>query len=259
MAKLVNPLKSLWLAALAALALAAPVAADQITVFAASSLKTALDQIAEGWQAQTGTQVVLAYDGSARLAGQILQGAPADIFLSAAPEWMAAAAPALQAGTVRGIAGNDLVLIAHGARPPQDISPKTDMAALLAGGRLAVGQAGSVPVGTYARQALQALGLWQGLAGKLAETDSARAVLDLVARGEAPAGVVFGSDLVAGQAAGMEISLIGRFPAGSHDPVRYEGALVAGSGPRAAAFLDHLGTPPAVAALARAGFKAAPP
>lgn len=245
---------------LAALIAAGPLAAraDGITVFAASSLKAALDQIAVAWTDETGVAVALNYDGSGRLAGQILQGAPADVFISAAPEWMDAAMPAMEAASRRNILGGDLVLIAHGQRRQQGIGAQTDLAGLLAGGRLAIGQVDAVPVGQYGRQALQALALWDQVAGRLAETDSAGAALDLVARGEAPLGVVFGSDLIAGLAAGLDISLVGRFAVESHAPIRYPAALVAGVGPEAAAFLEHLSSPKARAVFQRLGFAEVP-
>lgn len=251
-------MKALLLAALIA---AGPIVAraDEVTVFAASSLKPALDEIALAWTGQTGMAVALNYDGSGRLAGQILQGAPADVFISAAPEWMDAAMPAMAAESRRDLLGGDLVLIAHGQRPQQGIGPQTDLAGMLGGGRLAIGQVDAVPAGQYGRQALQALGLWDQVAGRLAETDSAGAALDLVARGEAPLGVVFGSDLVAGLAAGLELSLIGRFAAESHAPIRYPAALVAGAGPNAAAFLEHLSGPQAQAVFLRLGFAEVPP
>lgn len=246
---------------LAALISAGPLAAraEGVTVFAASSLKTALDEIAWAWTGQTGVDVALNYDGSGRLAGQILQGAPADVFISAAPEWMDAAMTALDASSRRDLLGNDLVLIAHGQRPQQGIGPQTDLAGMLGGGRLAVGQVDAVPAGQYGRQALQALGLWDQVSGRLAETDSAGAALELVARGEAPLGVVFGSDLVAGLAAGLDISLVGRFSKGSHAPIRYPSALVARAGPDAAAFLEYLSGPAARAVFLRLGFAEVPP
>lgn len=251
-------LKALFLAALFA---ASPPAAraEGITVFAASSLKTALDEIAADWTARSGIEVALNYDGSARLAGQILQGAPADLYVSAAPEWMDAAAPAIDTVSRRDLLGGDLVLIGFGQQAEQGIGPQTDLANLLGEGRLAIGQTGSVPVGQYAAQALQSLGIWDQVRGRLAETDSAGAVLELVARGEAPFGIVFGSDLIAGLLAGHDISLIGRFPAASHAPIRYPAALVAGASPQAAAFLAHLSGPEARAVFARFGFAEAPP
>ncbi|MGQ0611592.1 MAG: molybdate ABC transporter substrate-binding protein [Paracoccaceae bacterium] len=251
-------MRTLFLAALIA---AGPFAAcaDGITVFAASSLKGALDRIAADWTDDTGVAVALNYDGSGRLAGQILQGAPADLFISAAPEWMDAAMPAMAAESRRNILAGGLVLIAHGQVPQQAIGPQTDLAGLLGGGRLAIGQVDAVPAGQYARQALQDLGLWDQVSGRLAQTDSAGAALDLVARGEAPLGVVFGSDLVAGLAAGLDISLVGRFAEASHAPIRYPAALVAGAAPEAAAFLEHLSGPKARAVFLRLGFAEVPP
>ncbi len=236
---------------------AAMARADEITVFAASSLKTAFDQIAQAWQAQSGVGVVLVYDGSAKLANQILQGAPADVFASASVEWMDAAdaGGALQADTRRNLLGNELVLIGAGAWPPTEIAPGLDLKAMLGDGRLAIGQRASVPVGQYGRQALEALGLWSQVEDHLAEVETARAGLDLVARGEVPLGIVFASDAVAGLAAGQQISVIGTFPEGSHSPILYPVALTATAAPQAQGFMQYLSSPAAREIFVAQGFK----
>lgn len=251
----------LTLALLAALSLPLPVAAAEITVFAASSLKTALDRIAADWQAETGNSAVIAYDGSAKLAKQIEQGAPADVFISAAVDWM----DLLQTGgliredTRRDLLGNDLVLVAHGAgAAPVEIGTGLDLPALLAGGKLAIGQVDSVPAGQYGKAALESLGLWPAVQADVAQVDNVRAALALVAQGEAPLGIVFASDAVAGKAAGDDIAVLGTFPEGSHPPITYPAAVVAASErDEAADFLDYLSSPAAKDVFRSEGFKVA--
>jgi molybdate transport system substrate-binding protein len=246
---------------IAAMIFASPISAlaEDITVFAASSLSTAMDPIAQVWTDETGIDVVFAYDASARLAQQILQGAPADVFISASVEWMDVAAEAVQPGTRRDLLGNDLVLIGAGVWPPRAVSGQLDLAQMLGGDRLAIGQITSVPAGQYGREALENLGLWSQVAAHLAPAGTVRAVLDLVARGEAPLGIVYGSDFQAGQAAGMDISLIGRFPDDSHRPILYPAALTIGAKPEAASFLAFLSGKAASAIFEYQGFRVISP
>lgn len=238
------------------LTLATPATADEITVFAASSLKPALDPIAADWQAATGDRVQIAYDGSAKLAQQIAAGAPADVFISAAPDWMdrLQAQGLIQTDTRQDIAGNALVLIAHDPGPQVGLGPQSDLAAQLGTGRLAMGMVASVPVGQYGHEALVALGMWAGLQDRLVETETARAALKLVATGEAPFGIVFLSDAKSEPA----VTLRATFPASSHSPIRYPAALTAAARPAARAFAAALVGPQAQARLAEAGFQILP-
>ena len=155
-----RPILSLALA----LALAtAAAAAEEVVVFAAASLKTALDQIATDFQAATGNTVVISYAGSNTLAQQIIQGAPADIFVSANEKWMDEVAKAnlIAEGTRADLLGNTLVLIAHGkAAAPVEIGPGFDLAALLGDEKLAMAMVDSVPAGQYGKAALETLGIW---------------------------------------------------------------------------------------------------
>lgn len=234
------------------LGLAAPLRAGEITVFAASSLKTALDQVAADWAAQTGNAVALSYDGSAKLARQIEQGAPADVFVSAAKNWM----DVLEEGglirpeTRRDILGNRLVLVAHGTAPPVDVGAGLDILALLGGGKLAMGMIASVPAGHYGHEALVSLGLWDKVAASVVETENVRAAVKLVALGEAPLGIVFASDAVA--EAG--ISVLGTFPDSSHAAITYPAAVTVSAREGAGAFLDYLSSPAAKARFAAQGF-----
>ncbi len=242
------------LAAALALALAAPARADEVMVFAAASLKTALDAVAEDFEAATGHDVTISYAGSNQLANQILQGAPADIFVSAAANWMDVVDDAglVQPGTRRDILGNRLVLVAHGAgAAPVTIGPGLDLAGLLGDGRLSMATVDSVPAGQYGKQALQRLGLWEAVKDAVAQSDNVRAALALVAAGEAPLGIVYASDAVAEPA----VTVLGTFPDDSHDPIRYPAALLTNAAdPADAAFLQALASDAAAARFAAAGF-----
>lgn len=233
--------------------LAAPLRAEEITVFAASSLKVALDQVAADWQAETGNVAVVSYDGSAKLAKQIGQGAPADVFIPAAAEWMDVLDEGglIAEGTRRDVLGNGLVLVAHGTHPPVVIGPELDLGALLGGGKLAMGMIASVPAGQYGHEALVSLGLWDSVAGSVVETENVRAAVKLVALGEAALGIVFASDAV-GEAG---ISVLGAFPDESHAPIVYPAAVTATGKAVAGDFVDYLASPAAQARFRAQGFR----
>lgn len=247
----------LWLAGLLVFGLAAPLQADlqaeEITVFAASSLKTALDHVAADWQAETGHVARVSYDGSAKLAKQIEQGAPVDVFISAAETWMDAleAGGLIEDGTRRDVVGNGLVLIAHGAVAAVPIGPELDLGAMLGDGKLAMGMIASVPAGQYGHEALVSLGLWDSVAGRVVETDTVRAAVKLVALGEAAYGIVFASDAV-GEAG---ISVVGAFADTSHARVVYPAAVTVGGKAVAGDFVDYLTSPAAQARFGAQGFR----
>ncbi|KAB7779643.1 molybdate ABC transporter substrate-binding protein [Xanthomonas sacchari] len=235
----------------------APVSAQTpLTVFAAASLKESLDEAASAYQRTHGTPVQVSYAASSTLARQVEQGAPADVFVSADQEWMdylqqrKLIDPALR----RDLLGNTLVLVAPAASKAQvDLrTPGALLAALGAQGRLAVGQTASVPAGKYARAALQALGQWDSVQPRLAESESVRSALMLVARGEAPLGIVYGSDAQAEP----KVRVVATFPADSHAPIVYPVAPLRASAQAksAADFVRWLGTPPAQAIFRRHGF-----
>lgn len=215
--------------ALALMLATAPMAAqaEEVVVFAAASLKTALDQIAAEWQAETGHSVALSYGGSNKLALQILQGAPADIFISASPKWMdeVEAAGDVVPDTRADLLGNQLVLIGAANAAPVTLSPELDTAALLAGGKLSMALVEAVPAGQYGKAALESLGLWEAAAQHVAQSDDVRAALRLVAVGEAPYGIVYASDAVAEPG----VKVVATFPADSHPKITYPAALLAGA------------------------------
>ncbi|WP_159711972.1 molybdate ABC transporter substrate-binding protein [Geminicoccus flavidas] len=231
-------------------------AAERLTVFAAASLKNALDEAITAFGAASGTEVVASYAASSALAKQIEAGAPADLFISADIPWMdyLAERDLIEPASRVDLLGNTLVLVA-----PADsdvavtgIGADTDFAALLGDGRLAVGQVDSVPAGKYAKAALEKLGVWPAVEAKLAQSDNVRAALALVSQGEAPLGIVYGSDA----ASDPKVKVVGTFPKGSHPPIIYPAALVKADPARseAAAFLAFLQGDEAAAAFRRAGF-----
>lgn len=238
------------------LGMALPAHAQDVVVFAAASTANALDEIGQMFAAKGLGKVVGSYGASSTLAKQIEQGAPADVFLSADLRWMdeLAGHKLIVPGSRRNLLGNTLVLVAP-ANSPLDriaIDRTTDLAGLLGDGRLAVGDPDHVPVGLYAKQALENLGQWQALAPKLARADSVRAGLALVERGEVPLGIVYATDA----ALTPKVKVLGAFPANLHDPILYPVALVAGrDAPAAKAYLDFLGSDEAKSVFAKYGFK----
>lgn len=216
------------LAILAALLFAAHAQARPPLVLAAASLQEALNAAADAWAAKGHPRPVLSFAASSALARQIQAGAPADLFISADEEWMdrLAAAGSLKPGTRRDFAGNALVLIAPAARPRRiAIRPGFPLAAALGQGRLATGAVESVPAGRYAKQALTRLRVWPEVAGRIAGAESVRAAMALVARGEAPLGIVYATDA----RAESRVMVAGTFPESSHEPVRYPLALLRAS------------------------------
>lgn len=240
-------------AALAAL-LPLPAAAEEVVVFAAASLKNALDAVAQDFEAATGHRVTISYAGSNALARQIIEGAPADIFISAAVNWMDEVEKAglVVADTRADILGNTLVLVGHGAdAAPVAIDATLDLPALLDGGKLAMALVDAVPAGQYGKAALTVLGLWDGVAPSVAQADNVRAALALVSSGEAPYGIVYATDA----AADKGVTVVGTFPADTHPAILYPAALLTGAADAAdRAFFDALTTDAADAHFAAEGF-----
>lgn len=216
------------LLATAALALLAPRAhADDVLVFAAASLKPALDTILATAEARRIGTIKASYAASSQLARQIVAGAPAAIFISADQDWMDVVEQAghVAAGTRRNLLGNALVLVA-----PDDSGIRlrlvagVDLAgALGADGRLAIGEPNSVPAGKYAKAALGALGAWDALSGRLVAADNVRAALNFVIRREAPLGIVYRSDALPGSG----VRVVDTFPPSTHAPIAYPLAVLA--------------------------------
>lgn len=235
-------------------ALTGPALAEEVVIFAAASLKTALDGVAADYQAATGNRVTISYAGSNVLAKQIIEGAPADIFLSAAENWMDEVEKAglLADGSRTDLWGNSLVLIAHGKDvAPIELNQTTDLKALLGDGKLSMAMVTSVPAGQYGKEALESLGLWASVEDAVAQAENVRAALALVATGEAPYGIVYASDAVADE----NVSVVATFPETSHKPITYPAALLkTAADPADKAFLEALSAAAADAKFAEQGF-----
>lgn len=239
--------------ALLATVSAAPGQAEDVVVFAAASLKTALDTVAADFQSTTGDTVTVSYAGSNALAKQIVDGAPADIFLSASEPWMdeVEKAGVVVAGTRRDLLGNRLVLVAHDLEMRElTIDGGLNLPELLGGSKLAMAMVDSVPAGQYGKEALSGLGLWTSVEPHVAQTENVRAALALVASGEAPFGIVYASDAVAEPG----VKVVGNFPAESHAPIVYPAALLTTGNASAAKFLQALSSDRADATFAAQGF-----
>ncbi len=238
-------------AALAA-SLCAPALAATLTVFAAASLKESLDEAARAFQASTGHAVRVSYGASSALARQIEAGAPAQLFISADQEWMDyVEARRLIDGPRVNLLANSLVLVAPAARIPRvRIEPGFALDAALGGGRLALADPKSVPAGKYARAALESLGVWDRVRERLAPAENVRAALALVARGEAPLGIVYRTDALAEP----RVAIVDTFPASSHPPIVYPLAIVRGAPDAARELARFLAAPQARAVWRRHGF-----
>ena len=252
----VTAFRALWLAVVGLLACcwAGPAAAERVVVLAAASTAHVIDEVIGQFDAGPDDRVVASYAGTSALARQIESGAPADIFLAANAAWMdhVEAQELIEPGSRRPLAGNRLVFVTgDGAMAPFEPSATLDLAALLDGGRLAVGNPDHVPAGIYARQALEALGLWPQVQSHLAPAADVRAALALVARGEAPLGIAYATDAALVE----EVHIVATIPATLHEPIVYPVALIAGrTTPLAARFFAFLTRPAGRAAFARAGF-----
>ena len=247
---------SIVVAAVAALAPCAGARAQPtaLTVFAAASLKNALDDANTAYRAKSNLKVVASYAASSALVRQIEQGAPADVFVSADTDWMdyAAQRKLIRAETRFDLLGNRLVLIApQGSRlGAVAIGPGFDLAALAGGGRVVTGDVRAVPAGRYAKAALERLGVWQVAEPRLAMAENVRAALSLVARGEAGLGIVYETDAKAEPA----VKVIGTFPEDTHPPIVYPAAATTTAHPAAREYLAFLRSPDAAAIFRRHGF-----
>lgn len=237
------------------LATAAQAEAEPVRVFAAASMKNAIDEAAAVWKKDGGQDVTSSFAASPALARQIEQGAPADIFISADKAWMdyVAGKKLVKDDTRRIIAGNALILVASQETGILiDLKPGADLAGILGDGKLAVADVKAVPAGRYAKAALEKLGLWASVEKHLAQAENVRAALSLVTRGEAKLGIVYESD----QRDEPRVGIAGVFPEDSHPPIVYPAALVAESkNPDAKAFLDFLSSPKGVEIFKLHGFK----
>jgi molybdate transport system substrate-binding protein len=230
---------------------------NDVIVFAAASLQTALDELGPQIEKATGAHVKASYAASSALAKQIENAAPADIFISADLDWMdyVATRNLIQPASRVNLLGNQLVLIAPAnSTVSLTIAPNFKLAGALGADRLAVADPASVPAGKYARAALTSLGVWDSVADKLAAGENVRAALLLVSRGEAPLGIVYRSDAHADPG----VKVVDAFPESSHPPIVYPIALTTGARPAAAKVVAFLETAPARAVFEQQGFTTNP-
>ncbi|WGU41951.1 MULTISPECIES: molybdate ABC transporter substrate-binding protein [unclassified Phenylobacterium] len=242
-----------WIAALLVASLMATAAhAAPVTVFAAASLKNALDEVGVEYE-KAGGEARFSYAASSAIARQIEQGAPADVYVSADSDWMnyLAERKLIVAASRRDLLTNRLALIAPAdSKVALKVGKGMPLAKALGSGRLAVAGP-DVPAGKYARASLTALGAWDSVSGKLVQAENVRAALQFVARGETPLGIVYDTDAKVEP----KVRIVGLFPDGSHPKIVYPAALVASSkNPDAAKFLAFMRTPKAAAVFRKYGF-----
>jgi len=233
---------------LALYTLSTAVCAEQpVRVFAAASLTNALNDIGAAWQKAGHPKPSLAYGSSSTLAKQVEAGAPADVLASADLTWMDYLDQRgwVVANTRSNLLGNELVLIVpKGKQFPVQMKTGFDIAGAF-DGKLCTGEPGVVPVGIYARQALESLHWWSSLQGRIVGTDDVRTALAFVERGECPLGIVYATDAKISD----KVEVLDRFPDGSHKPIVYPFAAVKNSRPEATAFLKYLQSSPTAAAI----------
>ncbi len=224
---------------LAALCSTFTVFAEDINVYAASSMTDVMKELGDKYKAETGDSIVPVYAGSSTLARQIEQGAPADIFISANPNWMTYLVNKgmTTQDQVSDLVGNSLVLIGSDEQKEAEIDPGTfkQLPTLLGEHRLAIGEPQSVPAGMYAKESLTNLGLWEVLSSKTAPSNNVRLTLSLVERGEAPFGIVYKTDALMSK----KVSIVQTFPESTHSPIVYP-AVALNSKPSSQQFFEFL-------------------
>ncbi|MGH7060091.1 MAG: molybdate ABC transporter substrate-binding protein [Stellaceae bacterium] len=251
-----HPRRAIWILSLLLLPFGftrAASAAD-VLVFAAASLKNALDDAAQTYRKAGGAAAKISYAASSALAKQIENGAPADIFISADLAWMdyVQKRNLIQPATRKNLLGNRLVLVAPAGRGVKiEVKPGFDLVGLLHGGRLAMADPASVPAGKYGKAALQKLGIWNAVEPQIAGAENVRAALLFVDRKETPLGIVYATDA----ASDPRVEIAGIFPENTHPPIIYPVALTASSkNPDAIKFLQFLESPKARPAFEKQGF-----
>ena len=225
----------------------------QILVFAAASLTEAVQEVGASYEKTARVMVRSSFDSSSTLARQIEAGAQADVFLSADTKWMdeLQSRGLIQVASRRNVLGNSLVLIAPAQSPIRlKIAPHFPLAAALSDGRLATGDPDSVPAGIYARAALTKLGVWDGVASRLARAENVRVALLYVARGETPLGIVYATDALADKG----VRVVDTFPEDTHEPIVYPIALTRSAKSQAAEFVAYLSGPRAHDIFVKHGF-----
>ena len=225
---------------------------EQVTVYAAASLTNAINHLKQQYELTHAVQIKTSFAGSATLAKQIAAGAPADVFISADQAWIAYLQQRqLLRSQPRVLVTNRLVLIApkHQAAAIRLQRGQPDPSLLT--GRLCTGQPAIVPVGRYARQALQTLGWWGVFEKSLVATDDVRAALAFVERGECRFGIVYHTDALISR----RVSVVATFPTDLHEPIVYPAALIKNSNQASQAFFQYLQTAEAQQIFVQYGFQ----
>ena len=224
--------------------------AREITVFAAASLKNALDEVVEAYEASSGRRVAASLAGSSVLARQIYQGAPADVFISANIAWMDWLADEHLVDERRELISNRLVAVVP-ATSSMNPGTMAELVHRMDDGLLAMAMVDAVPAGIYGKAALETLDLWSTLRPRVVQTDNVRAALRLVAIGEVELGIVYTTDAIAEPA----VRVVHHFDSADHPPIVYPIATVTGGQPAAAAFVDYLFLASTRAVFSRHGFE----
>jgi molybdate transport system substrate-binding protein len=250
-------LQSIAVAAIGLWLLPSPASAEDKgpIVFAAASLKDALDGVNAAWQREGGRSAVISYAASSALAKQIEQGAPADLFISADEDWMdyLASGKLIKPDTRFDLLGNQLVLIApKDSKLTAKIASGFPLASLVGNDHLAMANTDTVPAGKYGKAALTKLGVWDAVSGKVAQAENVRAALTLVSRGEVPLGIVYATDAKSDP----NVKVLDTFPEDTHQPITYPAVETAASTSKdAQAFLVFLKSSPARDIFKAQGFK----
>jgi molybdate transport system substrate-binding protein len=232
---------------------AADAGQSPVTVFAAASLTNVLQEVGDAFTKETSITVKFSFAASSVLARQIENGAPADVFFSADPQWMdyLQTGRLIQVSTRHDVLGNRLVLVAPAdSKIALKIAPRFALAAALGKGRLATGDPDSVPVGRYAHEALTNLGVWNDVVDRLVRADNVRSALAFVDRGEAPLGIVYRTDALVDK----KVRVVDVFPDDTHQPIIYPIALIVRAKADAAKFLAYVRGPSAAIAFEHYGF-----
>lgn len=224
-------------------------------VLAAASLQESMTAAADAWARAGHPRPVVSFAASSALARQVMAGARADLFVSADEDWMDVLD---QRGLLRARAradflGNRLVLVAPPGTPRANVrlGRGGNLVAVLGKGRLAMADPASVPAGRYGRVALERLGEWPAVSGRIARAENVRAALALVERGAAPLGVVYATDA----RVSTRVRVVAVFPAASHPPIRYPLAVLkVSTHPDTAGFRAFLLSARGRAVFARYGF-----
>ncbi len=229
-------------------------AATDLKVYAASSMTNAIDEIAQDFKEKYDVTVTPVYGGSSSSARQIINGAPADVFISANTKWMDYLVDegVIDSDNVTNLVRNSLVLIA-----PQSSSiavfnfaDSNAWEAALNGSRLALGNPTSVPAGMYAKESLTTLGVWKEIQTKVAPAKNVRLALALVERGEAPLGVVYKTDAQLTS----KVKIVGEFASDTHAAIVYPAAVVNDS-TESRQFFQYLKSEDAKRVFAHYGFQ----